>query len=90
MSFPFSSNYLRRLVAPVLIPLLESVRPFWVLALWILSLRPKDSFQRFGMEFVVPRGDFGVALETGADNQVIIHSQFTPCDARTHIERYRE
>ena len=55
---------IRRRFAPLIRPILERISPVRAIAVGILKCKQKGRFERFGLAFVLPSGDFGVTLET--------------------------
>jgi FkbM family methyltransferase len=54
---------LRRRFAPMIRPILEHVAPLRMVAVAMLKIKQKRSFERSGFQFELPSGDFGVTLE---------------------------
>jgi FkbM family methyltransferase len=54
---------LRRRFAPMIRPILEHVAPLRMVAVAMLKIKQKGSFERCGFQFELPSGDFGVTLE---------------------------
>lgn len=54
---------MRRLLAPMIRPILEHVAPVRAIAVRLLKFKQSGSLHRCGMDFVLPSGDFGVTLE---------------------------
>lgn len=63
MTQVFSFGSLRRRLAPLIRPILESIPPIRAMAVWLLRRKQTGRIHRCGLDFILPRGDFGVTFE---------------------------